>query len=169
MAKCRVVVVTDRVDLENQLSTTFASGGALSHKDKQAAMATTGRRLAQQIGKGNERIIFSIINKFGTAVNMPDCYNDSKDMIVLIDEGHRSQSGENNIRMKQTLPNAAFVAFTGTPLLQDDKTENKFGRIIHSYTMQQAVQDGTVTPLLYEERIPELNTNDQAIDAWFER
>jgi len=169
LAKCRVVVVTDRVDLENQLSTTFASGGALSHKDKQAAMATTGRRLAQQIGKGNERIIFSIINKFGTAVNMPDCYNDSKDMIVLIDEGHRSQSGENNIRMKQTLPNAAFVAFTGTPLLQDDKTENKFGKIIHSYTMQQAVQDGTVTPLLYEERIPELNTNDQAIDAWFER
>lgn len=169
LAKCRVVVVTDRVDLENQLSATFASGGALSKKDKETAVATTGRHLAQQIGKGNERIIFSIINKFGTAINLSDCYNDSKDMIVLIDEGHRSQNGENNIRMKQTLPNAAFVAFTGTPLLQDDKTENKFGSIIHSYTMQQAVQDGTVTPLLYEERIPELNTNDQAIDAWFER
>lgn len=169
LAKCRVVVVTDRVDLEDQLARTFASGGALSDKDKKDAMATTGKRLAEQIGKGNERIIFSIINKFGSAVNLPECYNDSADMIVLIDEGHRSQNGENNIRMQQALPNAAFVAFTGTPLLQDDKTENKFGSIIHSYTMQQAVEDKTVTPLLYEERVPELSTNDKAIDAWFDR
>ncbi len=169
LAKCRVVVVTDRVDLEDQLARTFASGGALSSKDKKDAMATTGKRLAEQIGKGNERIIFSIINKFGTAVNLPECHNDSPDMIVLVDEGHRSQNGENNIRMRQTLPKAAFIAFTGTPLLQDDKTENKFGKIIHSYTMQQAVEDKTVTPLLYEERIPELSTNDKAIDAWFDR
>ncbi len=169
LAKCRVVVVTDRVDLEDQLARTFASGGALSGKDKKDAMATTGKRLAEQIGKGNERTIFSIINKFGTAVNLPECYNDSPDMIVLVDEGHRSQNGENNIRMQQALPNAAFIAFTGTPLLQDDKTENKFGKIIHSYTMQQAVEDKTVTPLLYEERIPELSTNDKAIDAWFDR
>jgi type I restriction enzyme R subunit len=169
LAKCRVVVVTDRVDLEDQLARTFATGGVLSNKDREHAMATTGKRLAEQIAKGNERIIFSIINKFGTAINMPQCYNDSPDMIVLVDEGHRSQNGENNIRMKQTLPNAAYIAFTGTPLLKDDKTENKFGKIIHAYTMQQAVKDGTVTPLLYEERIPELNTNDSAIDAWFER
>ena len=169
LAKCRVVVVTDRVDLEDQLARTFASGGALSGKDKKEAMATTGRRLAEQIGKGNERIIFSIIDKFRTAIKLPECHNDSPDMIVLVDEGHRSQNGENNIRMQQALPNAAFIAFTGTPLLQDDKTESKFGKIIHSYTMQQAVEDKTVTPLLYEERIPELSTNDKAIDAWFDR
>ncbi|ABU74689.1 type I restriction endonuclease subunit R [Vibrio campbellii ATCC BAA-1116] len=169
LAKCRVVVVTDRVDLEDQLARTFASGGALSDKDKKEAMATTGKRLAEQIGKGNERIIFSIINKFGTAINLPECYNDSPDIIVLVDEGHRSQNGENNIRMQQALPKAAYIGFTGTPLLQDDKTENKFGKIIHSYTMQQAVEDGTVTPLLYEERIPDLSTNDKAIDAWFDR
>ena len=169
LAKCRVIVVTDRVDLEDQLARTFASGGALSDKDKTAAMATTGKRLAEQIGKGNERIIFSIINKFGTAINLSECYNDSPDIIVLVDEGHRSQNGENNIRMLQALPKAAYIGFTGTPLLQDDKTENKFGKIIHSYTMQQAVEDGTVTPLLYEERIPDLSTNDKAIDAWFER
>jgi type I restriction enzyme R subunit len=169
LAKCRVIVVTDRVDLEDQLARTFASGGALSDKDKTAAMATTGKRLAEQIGKGNERIIFSIINKFGTAIHLPECYNDSPDIIVLVDEGHRSQNGENNIRMLQALPKAAYIGFTGTPLLQDDKTENKFGKIIHSYTMQQAVEDGTVTPLLYEERIPDLGTNDKAIDAWFER
>ncbi len=169
LAKCRVVVVTDRVDLEDQLARTFASGGALSDKDKKSAMATTGRRLAEQIGKGNERIIFSIINKFGTAIELPECYNDSPNIIVLVDEGHRSQNGENNIRMQQALPKAAYIGFTGTPLLQDDKTENKFGKIIHSYTMQQAVEDKTVTPLLYEERIPDLSTNDKAIDAWFDR
>ena len=169
LAKCRVVVVTDRVDLEDQLARTFASGGALSDKDHESAMATTGRRLAEQIGKGNERIIFSIINKFGTAIELPECYNDSPDIIVLVDEGHRSQNGENNIRMQQALPKAAYIGFTGTPLLQDDKTENKFGKIIHSYTMQQAVEDKTVTPLLYEERIPDLSTNDKAIDAWFDR
>src|SRR5690554_2244866 len=169
LAQCRVIIVTDRVDLEDQLSRTFASGGVLTDRDKKDAMATTGKRLAEQIGKGNERVIFSIINKFGSAIKYKDCYNDSPNIIVLVDEGHRSQNGENNIRMQQTLPKAAFIAFTGTPLLKDDKTENKFGKIIHSYTMQQAVEDKTVTPLLYEERIPELNVNDKAIDAWFER
>ncbi|ELA9722047.1 type I restriction endonuclease subunit R [Vibrio parahaemolyticus] len=169
LAKCRVVVVTDRVDLEDQLSKTFASGGALSEKDRESAKATTGRHLAKQIGQGNQRIIFSIINKFGTAIELPECYNDSPDMIVLVDEGHRSQNGENNIRMQQALPKAAYIGFTGTPLLQDDKTESKFGTIIHSYTMQQAVEDKTVTPLLYEERVPDLSTNDKALDAWFDR
>ncbi|WP_286235343.1 type I restriction endonuclease subunit R [Thalassotalea sediminis] len=169
LAQCRVIIVTDRVDLEDQLSRTFASGGVLTDRDKKDAMATTGKRLAEQIGKGNERVIFSIINKFGSAIKYKECYNDSPNIIVLVDEGHRSQNGENNIRMQQTLPKAAYIAFTGTPLLKDDKTENKFGKIIHSYTIQQAVEDKTVTPLLYEERIPELNVNDKAIDAWFER
>ena len=169
LAKCRVFVVTDRVDLENQIARTFISAGALSDKDRRLAKALSGRDLAKKIGKSNERIIFSIINKFGAAAQYDDFYNPSENIIVLVDEGHRSQNGENNIRMQQALPNAAFIAFTGTPLLKDDKTENKFGTIIHSYTMQQAVADKTVTPLLYEERIPELNTNDVAIDKWFDR
>lgn len=170
LKQCRIVVVTDRVDLENQLSNTFASGGELAgKKDKAAAMATSGTRLAEQIGKGNERIIFSLIQKFNTATKLPECVNTSADIIVLIDEGHRSQGGENHIRMKQALPNAAFVAFTGTPLLKDDKTTNKFGPIVHAYTMQRAVEDQAVTPLLYEERIPDLDVNERAIDSWFER
>ncbi|MFH4716790.1 type I restriction endonuclease subunit R [Vibrio alginolyticus] len=170
LKQCRIVVVTDRLDLENQLSKTFASGGELAgKKDKEAAIATSGRRLAEQIGKGTERIIFSLIQKFNTATKMPECVNSSSDIIVLIDEGHRSHGGENNIRMKQALPNAAFVAFTGTPLLKDDKTTNKFGPIVHAYTMQRAVEDQTVTPLLYEERIPDLDVNERAIDSWFER
>ncbi len=170
LKQCRIVVVTDRVDLETQLSKTFASGGELSgKKDSEAAMATSGKRLAEQIGKGNERIIFSLIQKFNTATKLPDCANDSADIIVLIDEGHRSQGGESNIRMQLALPNAAYVAFTGTPLLKDDKTTNKFGPIVHAYTMQRAVEDKTVTPLLYEERIPDLEVNERAIDSWFAR
>jgi type I restriction enzyme R subunit len=155
---CRILVITDRVDLESQLSKTFSSGGELaSKKDKEAAMATSGKRLAEQIGKGTERIMFALIQKFNSATKLPECRNASPNIIVLIDEGHRSQGGENHIRMKQALPKAAFVAFTGTPLLKDDKTEGKFGKIIHAYTMQRAVDDQTVTPLLYEERIPSLS------------
>lgn len=170
LKQCRIVVVTDRVDLETQLSKTFASGGELAgKKDKEVAMATSGRRLAEQIGHGKERIIFSLIQKFNSATKLPECVNTRADIIVLIDEGHRSQGGENHIRMTQALPNAAFVAFTGTPLLKDDKTTNKFGPIVHAYTMQRAVEDKTVTPLLYEERIPDLDVNDRAIDSWFAR
>lgn len=170
LKQCRIIVVTDRIDLETQLSNIFLSGGELSGKrDRQSAMATSGTRLAEQIGKGNERIIFSLIQKFNSATKLPDCHNDSPDIIVLVDEGHRSQGGENHIRMTQALPNAAFVAFTGTPLLKDEKTVNKFGKIVHAYTMQRAVEDQTVTPLLYEERIPDLDVNERAIDTWFER
>ncbi|MCU4408590.1 type I restriction endonuclease subunit R [Acinetobacter junii] len=170
LKQCRILVVTDRVDLEDQLSKTFVSGGELAgKKDKQNAMATSGKRLAEQIGKGTERIMFSLIQKFNSATKLPECVNTSSDFIVLIDEGHRSQGGENHVRMKLALPNAAFVAFTGTPLLKNEKTVNKFGPIVHAYTMQRAVEDKTVTPLLYEERIPDLDVNERAIDTWFER
>ena len=95
LKQCRIVVVTDRVDLETQLSKTFASGGELSgKKDVASALATSGKRLAEQIGKGQQRIIFSLIQKFNTATKLPECANDSADIIVLIDEGHRSQGGE---------------------------------------------------------------------------
>ncbi|PHI28470.1 type I restriction endonuclease subunit R [Budvicia aquatica] len=167
---CRFIIVTDRVDLQTQLSNSFVSGGELSGKnDFKLAMATSGARLAEQIGKGKQRIVFSLIQKFTSATELPECYNADPNIVVLIDEGHRSQGGENHTRMKLALPNAAFVAFTGTPLLKDDKTTNKFGPIVHAYTMQRAVEDKAVTPLLYEERKPELNVNEKAVDSWFDR
>lgn len=170
LKSCRFFVVTDRIDLETQLSKVFANAGALaSPRDIEKAKATSGKDLAQRIGQGNERILFSIINKFATASKQPECHNTSSDIIVLVDEGHRSHGGETHERMRQALPNAAYIAFTGTPLLKNDKTTNKFGPIIHAYTMQRAVEDGTVTPLLYEERVPELGTNAKAIDNWFDR
>ena len=171
---CRVIIVTDRVDLEKQLSKTFLSGGAYgsvvaTKKEGEKAKVRSGRELAHRIGKGTDRIIFTIIDKFSTASKLSECYNPSDKIIVLIDEGHRSTGGETFERMRTVLPNASYIAFTGTPLLKGDKTQNKFGRIIHSYTMQRAVEDGTVTPLLYEERRPELDVNESAIDNWFEK
>lgn len=174
LRECRIILVTDRVDLEKQLSKVFLSGGAFgsvvaTRKEGERAKARTGRDLAQRIGKGTDRILFTIIDKFNTASKLPECYNPSDKLIVLVDEGHRSHGGETHQRMRNALPNAAYIAFTGTPLLKDDKTQNKFGPIIHAYTMQRAVEDGTVTPLLYEERRPELEVNETAIDNWFDR
>ena len=171
LARCRVMVITDRIDLERQLSSTFWRSGALgsNQRDAEDAMATSGRRLAEQVGRGQERLVFSLINKFHTAARLPECHNESSDIIVLIDEGHRSHGGETHARMRKALPNAALVAFTGTPLLKNEKTERKFGPILHAYTMQRAVEDGTVAPLRYEERKPDLDLNDRAIDAWYER
>jgi type I restriction enzyme, R subunit len=174
LTDCRIIVVTDRVDLEKQLSRVFLSSGAFgsaiaTQKEGSKAKVKSGKDLAIRIGKGTDRIIFTIIDKFSTASKLKDCYNPSDNIIVLVDEGHRSTGGETFERMRKSLPNASYIAFTGTPLLKNDKTQNKFGPIIHSYTMQRAVEDGTVTPLVYEERKPELSVTSKAIDNWFEK
>lgn len=174
LAGCRIIVVTDRVDLEGQLSDTFMQGGAFGSdvatiKDGEHSRAESGKDLAKRIGSGTERIIFTLLQKFNSATKLPECQNNSDEIIVLVDEGHRSQGGENHERMRKALPNAAYIAFTGTPLLKEDKTRNKFGPILHAYTMQRAVEDGAVTPLIYEERKPVVDINEKAIDAWFEK
>ena len=171
---CRVLVVTDRLDLEEQLARNFVNSGAFgsmiaTRKEGEKAKVGSGRELARRIGQGTERIIFTLIHKFATASRLPECYNPSADVVVLVDEGHRSHGGETHERMRVALPRAAYVAFTGTPLLKSEKTSNKFGPIVHAYTMQRAVDDGTVTPLLYEERKPELAINDAAVNRWFDK
>jgi type I restriction enzyme R subunit len=174
LKECRVVVVTDRLDLEYQLSRNFITGGAFgsamaTRKEADQSKAVSGRDLARRIGGGTERITFTLVHKFNTASKLPECRNDSANLIVLVDEGHRSHGGETHERMKKALPNAAYVAFTGTPLLKDEKTANKFGPIVHAYSMQRAVEDETVAPLLYEERIPELTINEAAVNRWFDK
>lgn len=174
LAGCRIIIVTDRVDLEKQLAATFMTGGAFgsavaTKKEGETSKVQSGRDLAKRIGSGSERIIFTLLQKFNSATKLPECKNTSDKIIVLVDEGHRSQGGENHERMRLALPNAAFIAFTGTPLLKEDKTRNKFGPILHAYTMQDAVEDGAVTPLVYEERRPVVDINDAAIDAWFDK
>jgi len=174
LRECRVVVVTDRIDLESQLSRNFMSGGAFGSaiaikKEGEKSRAMSGRDLAKRIGSGTERISFTLVHKFNTASKLPECRNDSPNLIVLVDEGHRSHGGESHERMKKALPKAAYIAFTGTPLLKDEKTTNKFGPIVHAYTMQRAVEDETVAPLLYEERVPELDINEDAVNRWFDK
>lgn len=174
LQECRVVVVTDRVDLESQLAKNFMSGGAFgsaigTKKEGERSKVLSGRELAKRIGQGTDRITFTLVHKFNTAAKLPDCRNESADLIVLVDEGHRSHGGETHERMKQALPRAAYVAFTGTPLLKGEKTASKFGPIVHAYTMQRAVEDETVAPLLYEERVPELTINEEAVNRWFDK
>ena len=174
LKECRVLVVTDRLDLEDQLARNFISGGAFgsvvaTRKEGERSKVTTGRELARRIGTGAERILFTLVHKFNTASRLPECRNDSANLIVLVDEGHRSHGGEMHERMRRALPNAGYVAFTGTPLLKDDKTAGKFGPIVHAYTMQRAVEDETVAPLLYEERVPELTINAEAVSRWFDK
>jgi type I restriction enzyme R subunit len=174
LKECRVVVVTDRIDLETQLARNFISGGAFgsaiaTKKEGERSKVTTGRELAKRIGHGSERITFSLVQKFNTASKLPECRNDSSNLIVLVDEGHRSHGGETHERMRKALPKASYIAFTGTPLLKNEKTANKFGPIVHAYSMQRAVEDETVAPLLFEERVPELDINQAAVDRWFDK
>lgn len=174
LKECRVVVVTDRIDLESQLSRNFMTGGAFgssiaTQREGERSRSLSGRDLARRIGSGTERITFSLVQKFNTASKLLECHNDSSDLIVLVDEGHRSHGGETHERMKKALPKASYIAFTGTPLLKNEKTANKFGPIVHAYTMQRAVEDETIAPLLYEERIPELDINEGAVNRWFDK
>ncbi|WP_354352864.1 type I restriction endonuclease subunit R [Variovorax boronicumulans] len=174
LQECRVIVVTDRLDLEDQLRRNFMSSGAFGsavglQKDGEKSRALSGRDLAKRIGSGTERITFTLVHKFNTASKLPECRNDSANLVVLVDEGHRSHGGETHERMKKALPRAAYIAFTGTPLLKQEKTASKFGPIVHAYTMQRAVEDETVAPLLYEERVPELTINEAAVNRWFDK
>ncbi len=171
---CRLVVVTDRLQIEHQLARNFMTGGAFGvsaalQGEGDRSKAANGRDLARRIGQGRERITFALVQKFRIASRLPECRNDSADIVVLVDEGHRSHGGETHRRMKKALPRAAYVAFTGTPLLKDEKTAAIFGPVVHAYTMRAAVADGAVTPLVYEERMPELSIDAQAVDRWFER
>ncbi len=168
LAKCSIIVVTDRKDLEQQIFTTFQHTGELSSRDCDQAKATTKKDLIAKI-KANQPIIFSIINKFAEITQEAKCLNPSKDIIVLVDEAHRSHQGETNTQMQNALPKAAFIGFTGTPLLKNDATVRKFGDMIHSYTMEQAVADKIVAPLIYEQRMSKLEINSTEIDNFFNR
>jgi len=146
----RIVLVTDRIDLDDQIWTTFHSCG------KEPVKATTGRHLLELLARKNAAVITTVIDKFETAVKASNYHSDSNNIFALVDESHRSQYGETNARMQKILPNACYIGFTGTPLKKKDKnTAAKFGGIIDAYTIDEAVRDKAVTPLLYEcRRVP---------------
>jgi len=159
----RVVLVTDRVDLDDQIWGTFKACG------KAVVKAQSGAELAKLVADGKASLITTVINKFDTAARR-NTRSDSDTIFVLVDESHRTQYGGFHAKMRQVFPNACYIGFTGTPLKKPEKsTARRFGGFIHTYTMQQAVDDGAVVPLLYEGRMAELAVNGGAIDRWFER
>ncbi|OUD36302.1 type I restriction endonuclease subunit R [Flavobacterium sp. FPG59] len=160
----RIIVVTDRIDLDNQIYKTFKNCG------KSVEKAKSGSDLIELLqDKGNE-IITTIIDKFQTATKNTSFIDNSENLFVLVDESHRSQYGTAHINMKRVLPNACYIGFTGTPLMKNEKsTARKFGGFIHKYTIDQAVKDGAVLPLLYEGRSAQLSVNKQQIDKGFQR
>src|SRR5690606_29053123 len=158
----KIVLVTDRTDLDDQITKTFRKCG------KFVDNATTGQRLVELLESNSDAIITTIINKFNAAVKKIRKPLESHDIFVLVDEGHRTQHGTFNIDMQKTLPNACFIAMTGTPLFKKDKnTATKFGGVIDAYTVDQAVKDKAVVPLLYEGRLALQDVNASPIDTFF--
>jgi type I restriction enzyme R subunit len=158
----KIVLVTDRTDLDNQITNTFRKCG------KFVENATTGQRLVELLESKSDAVVTTIINKFQAAVKKIRKPLESHDIFVLVDEGHRTQYGTFNIDMQKTLPNACFIAMTGTPLFKKDKsTAAKFGGIIDAYTVDQAVKDKAVVPLLYEGRLALQEVNASPIDTFF--
>jgi type I restriction enzyme, R subunit len=161
----KIVLVTDRVDLDDQIYKTFANCGA---EVKQAA---TGSHLAELLQGSSKRIITTVINKFEAISGKSGVRNIDPNIFVLVDEGHRGQYGPMHANMRRVLPNACFIGFTGTPVMKMEKnTIDKFGGLIPPpYTITQAVEDKAVVPLLYEGRHVEQTVDAKAIDAWFDR
>lgn len=157
----KIVLVTDRTDLDYQITQTFRKCG------KFVENAATGQRLVELLESKNDAVITTIINKFSAAMKKMSPIL-SNNIFVLVDEGHRTQHGIFNIDMQKTLPNACFIAMTGTPLFKKDKnTATKFGGIIDAYTVDQAVADKAVVPLLYEGRVALQKVNESPIDTYF--
>ncbi len=158
----KIVLVTDRTDLDNQITGTFRKCGMFVEN------ATTGQRLVELLESKSDSVVTTIINKFVAAVKKINRPLESHDIFVLVDEGHRTQHGTFNIDMQKTMPNACFIAMTGTPLFKKDKsTAEKFGGLIDAYTVDQAVKDKAVVPLLYEGRLALQNVNASPIDTFF--
>lgn len=157
----RVVIVTDRKELDGQIAATF------SHTRLNPARATSGRHLVELAEGAKADVITSIINKFNTAERM-EIMNYSKDVFVLVDESHRSNYGLMATKMRSVFPNACYIGFTGTPLMKNDKnTMAKFGKLIHKYTIKDGVEDGAIVPLIYEGRFVEQKVDEENIDLWF--
>lgn len=158
----KIVLVTDRTDLDDQITKTFRKCGRFVEN------ATTGQRLVELLESKSDAVVTTIINKFVAAVKKINKPLESHDIFVLVDEGHRTQHGTFNIDMQKTLPKACFIAMTGTPLFKKDKsTANKFGGIIDAYTVDQAVTDKAVVPLLYEGRLALQDVNSSPLDTFF--
>ena len=141
----KIIVVTDRIDLDEQIHETF------KNTDVKAGRASSGSDLIEKLQSGVS-VITTLVHKFEKVKNQKVAIRDG-DIFVLVDESHRTQGGDIHKAMKKALPLACYIGFTGTPLLKREKNSfAKFGGEIHRYTIDDAVKDGAVMPLLYEGR-----------------
>ncbi|MEX1023213.1 MAG: type I restriction endonuclease subunit R [Dehalococcoidia bacterium] len=168
-----IVVVTDRTQLDEQISKTFERTGFPNPE-----RADSTRDLRALLSTNNGRTVMTTIQKFEDALGGPagdrDHLNDADNVVVMIDEAHRTQYGRLAAKMRAALPKATFIGFTGTPIDQGFKrtTLGTFGELIDSYTIPQSVEDGATVPIYYEARLPELHvegpeTLDRLFDTLF--
>ena len=162
------VVVTDRKELDNQIYKTFASAsGVLTQQEVHAENIVHLRQLLSE----DHRYIFTLIQKFQTTGNEPHpVLSERSDIIVITDEAHRSQYDTLALNMRTALPNAAFIAFTGTPLIaSEEKTREVFGDYVSIYNFKQSVVDRATVPLYYENRVPRLQLTNPDLNIDFEQ
>ena len=163
------IIITDREDLDSQIYKNFAYSGAVTEPetDVRADSAEHLKQLLQE----DHRYIFTLIQKF--RVEKGTTYpklSDRANIIVMADEAHRSQYDTFALNMRNALPNAAFIGFTGTPLISgEEKTKEVFGDYVSIYNFKQSVEDGATVPLFYENRIPELQLTNEDINGDMEQ
>ena len=168
-SNARIIIVTDRDDLDKQIKGTFKSC------DMEPVRATSGSHLVELV-RDKAALVTTIINKFDSAVRGTEKADTDKNIFVLVDESHRTQTGRYGghsqfaTKMRRLLPQACYLGFTGTPLLKKEKnTLSTFGGLIHKYAIDEAVADGAVVPLLYEGRLVEQQLAGDVIDRWFDK
>jgi len=154
------VVLTDREDLDTQIYKTFAGCGLVDN-DKDPCRPDSGKDLKALVGQ-QKAFVFTLIQKFNEKVDPNNPYSERDDIIVITDEAHRTQYGTLSLNMRNALPKASFIGFTGTPLFKDDEiTKKVFGDYISTYDFQRAVEDKATVPLYYDARGEDLVFTDQ--------
>ena len=144
------LVLCDRGDLDNQIYRTYAGCDVVG--EHQDVRADSGKHLKRLLGE-HKAYVFSLIQKFNEDVLPDEPYSDRDDIIVVVDEAHRTQYGRLALNQRNALPNALYIAFTGTPLMKDDEiTRRVFGHYVSRYGFQRAVEDGATVPLFYDAR-----------------
>jgi type I restriction enzyme, R subunit len=162
----KIVLVTDRIDLDDQICGTFRACGL------EPEQANTGKHLAELLIDHRTHIVTTLIHKFSTAASNRMLSQVERNTFVLVDEGHRGQYHEQHANMRMAMKKACFIAFTGTPLAKSAKknTFAQFGDLYRPpYSISRAVEDKAVVPLLYEARYVPQKVDGNAIDSWFEK
>ena len=161
----KLVFLTDRTQLDNQLTSTFTHAqGETVHN------AGSVKDLKELLAKDSSDIVTAMVQKFQESADGFEfpVLNESEKIIVLADEAHRTQYGTLGAAITKALPNAPRIAFTGTPLIKTQKTTNTFGSYIDTYTIEQAVKDGATVQILYEGREPMVRVTGDSLDSLFD-